>query len=296
MDKKFKVFISWSKSESKEAAKIIKKYLIKLDGRIEAFFSDNDISIGSRSIKVIEENLSSADYSIVLLSKESMNSQWVNFETGYLASKPDRNVAILLINMEIENIKPLPFYIFQNAKIDSDGLNEVFKAIYTKVNGDFTNLDTFNIIFNGIKSDLLSELNSISKESQIKPDRSVYTSLDFEEKIITLLNRNENTFMEILKKNRIVSSSIARTDIVIAITDNIKLFEFKSVARKINGILEELGLKIIDTNLYLNDDSDEFTYALTVNSEHDPLIDSLLSRELEKHKELGVAEVTWLPF
>lgn len=80
-----KVFISWSGDDSKHVAEALRTWLhTVLAGAVTCFVSSQDIRRGERGMDAIATELQDQDYGIVVLTRENMQSPWVNFEAGAL--------------------------------------------------------------------------------------------------------------------------------------------------------------------------------------------------------------------
>lgn len=80
-----KVFISWSGDNSRHVAEALRTWLpTVLAGAVECFVSSQDIRRGERGMDVIAGELQDRDYGIVVLTRENMQSPWINFEAGAL--------------------------------------------------------------------------------------------------------------------------------------------------------------------------------------------------------------------
>lgn len=91
-----KIFLSWSKNQSKEYALIFNrelKILFPTPG-FEIFMSDKDISMGSLGITTILDNLSSSEFGIFFITEENQGEPWLNFEAGALSKGITENRVI----------------------------------------------------------------------------------------------------------------------------------------------------------------------------------------------------------
>lgn len=80
-----KVFISWSGDNSRYVAEALRVWLpTVLAGAVECFVSSKDIRRGERGMDVIASELEDRDYGIVVLTRDNMQSPWINFEAGAL--------------------------------------------------------------------------------------------------------------------------------------------------------------------------------------------------------------------
>jgi nucleoside 2-deoxyribosyltransferase len=78
-----KVFISWSKSKSKEFAIKTKEYLEKINPKIETFVSEVDINGGEDVQEKIIEKIAGCEKLVLCFTNENKKSPWLLFEAGY---------------------------------------------------------------------------------------------------------------------------------------------------------------------------------------------------------------------
>ena len=124
-----KVFISWSGSRSKDLANALRQWLPMVLQYVEPWVSDKDISAGERWAQAIAGELESANFGIICITPENINSEWILFEAGALSkSMLDGKVIPLLFGLELSDLSG-PLSQFQAQKIEQVGVMEVVKAI-----------------------------------------------------------------------------------------------------------------------------------------------------------------------
>lgn len=77
------IFISWSKSKSKDLAIETKNLLESLDPHSKVFMSEDDISAGERVQETIIKNIIDCDVLLLCFTKENKKSPWLLYEAGY---------------------------------------------------------------------------------------------------------------------------------------------------------------------------------------------------------------------
>jgi hypothetical protein len=108
-----KVFISWSGPSEGKVAQALRDALHSMStGSIEAFVSNVDIPRGERGIPMIEDELASTNYGIVVLSAENKDRPWINYEGGALATAFGRRVATVLLDLRTAEVDT-PLAVFQ---------------------------------------------------------------------------------------------------------------------------------------------------------------------------------------
>ena len=80
-----KVFISWSGDQSKKIAQLFRDWLPTVIQAIEPFVSSEDIEKGARWNTDIAQELKESSFGLICVTKDNLNSQWLNFEAGALS-------------------------------------------------------------------------------------------------------------------------------------------------------------------------------------------------------------------
>jgi hypothetical protein len=86
-----KIIFSWSGSRSKEMASALYNWLPSIIQSIDPWMSDSDIDIGSRWGQNLDKELESANFGILCLTPESLNSTWIHYEAGALSKFIDKS-------------------------------------------------------------------------------------------------------------------------------------------------------------------------------------------------------------
>lgn len=95
-----KIFISWSGPREQAVAEALQAALPDLCvADVEVFVSSQSISKGANGVAVIEANLDSSAFGVVLVSKANQTAPWLNYEGGWLASTLDRPVATVCLDL-----------------------------------------------------------------------------------------------------------------------------------------------------------------------------------------------------
>lgn len=148
-----KVFISWSGERSKAAAVALRKWLTSVVHNANPFVSDLDIEKGTVALKEIAKQLQDSNRGIVCLTKENLDSQWINYESGALSKEADSNrIWTFLWDLEVDEVTgPLRQFQHTRAKkadmfklvsdihaaagneVDEDDLRETFEQKWPKL-------------------------------------------------------------------------------------------------------------------------------------------------------------------
>jgi hypothetical protein len=83
-----KIFISWSVPLSKRIADHLYDWIEKIfQEKVTMFLSNKEIQTGSRWIIDIGNHLNDTAFGIFCITKENINSSWINFEAGAISKK-----------------------------------------------------------------------------------------------------------------------------------------------------------------------------------------------------------------
>ena len=109
-----KLFISWSGDRSRSIATSLKAFLPNvLAQKVEPFLSSADIGKGQRSMAVLDAELESTDFGVVVLTMDNQHEQWINYEAGALGrSLKAGRVAPLLVDLTPADVTG-PLSLFQ---------------------------------------------------------------------------------------------------------------------------------------------------------------------------------------
>ena len=130
----YKIFISWSKSPSREVAILVESYLKKIlpYPNIDWFLSasqETGIESGERFLRILDSKLEKSDFGILILTKNNYSSPWILFEAGALSKNIlDSKVVPLLINREKDYIEP-PLKSFHYSSLTKNEFTNLVKSI-----------------------------------------------------------------------------------------------------------------------------------------------------------------------
>ena len=128
--RKMKVFISWSGKTSFEVAKVLKEWIPCVIQDIEPYFSSDDIDKGARWSTDIAKEVEAAEVGILCVTKDNLNSAWLNFEAGALSKAIDKSkVCPFLFNLLPSEISNSPILQFQMTSVDRDDMYKLFQSM-----------------------------------------------------------------------------------------------------------------------------------------------------------------------
>lgn len=123
------VFISWSKTLSKECAEILRDWIKCTLQASEPWISSKDIDKGSLWFNEINDQLKDTKVGIVCLTKENKSNPWILFESGALAKGLSANrVCTFLIDLTPADLAN-PLAQFNHTIPDEEGMKSLLSTI-----------------------------------------------------------------------------------------------------------------------------------------------------------------------
>lgn len=128
------LFLSWSKSESKELAQIFRGWIPLVLQSCHPFMSQQDIELGKDWNTEINNHLKSSAVGILFVTPENINSPWLNFEAGALSKSLENNQKIIPILFAEETreivLSESPLKQFQSVITpDEEGIKKLIKTL-----------------------------------------------------------------------------------------------------------------------------------------------------------------------
>ena len=222
-----KVFISWSGARSKKMAMIFRDWLPTVIQSLEPFVSSEDIEKGSRWNTEIAQELKDSSFGIICVTKDNLNSAWLNFEAGALSKTIDNNyVAPLLFDVKPSDLKDSPISQFQATSfteedmrrlvetlnvatgnyLTSTRLDKAFKLCYPDLDKSISNLKNENIEDENegdeksahLETNILEELLEMTRNTQRllgNTDTKLYGNIDtVQKKVDDILEKLEKQY------------------------------------------------------------------------------------------------------
>lgn len=134
-----KVFISWSGERSKKVALIFRDWLPTVIQAIEPFVSSEDIEKGARWNTDIAQELKESSFGLICVTKDNLNSQWLNFEAGALSKSINNTyVAPLLFDVKPSELKGSPISQFQATSFSKDDMKRLIETLNSATGNSLT--------------------------------------------------------------------------------------------------------------------------------------------------------------
>lgn len=163
-----KIFISWSKENSQEVAKALKKVIeteIFPETGLQCFVSKFDISAGADWYPTIKAEIKTCDLGILCITNENVAAPWIFYEAGGMAAREVPTIP-LLIGCEISELSDSPL---QGKQCVNFYRKTEFVKMMEDINVRLGGLLPSQIVtqmaevkYDGIKKDLASTLDQLN--------------------------------------------------------------------------------------------------------------------------------------
>lgn len=125
-----KVFISWSGKKSKKIALIFRDWLPTVIQSIKPFVSSEDIEKGARWNTDIAQELKESSFGLICVTKENLESPWLNFEAGALSKTIDNTfVAPFLFDVKPSDLTGSPISQFQSTNFSREDMKRLVETL-----------------------------------------------------------------------------------------------------------------------------------------------------------------------
>lgn len=124
-----KVFVSWSRDRSKLVATALKSWLLDVFQNVEVWMSAHDIHAGSAWATELHEQLRQADFGILCLTPENLDSSWMLYEAGCLMMSVEAGrVVPYLVGITSDDMR-LPLGQLQAVTADREGTLRLLESL-----------------------------------------------------------------------------------------------------------------------------------------------------------------------
>lgn len=218
-----KIFFSHSSKDSDTLVRLKELFIDKTGGTIEVFLSSDgqSIPLGKNWVHRIEEALDETTLMLVFLTPNSVKSDWIYFETGYVYSKGVRVVPVGIMGVDLSHIKP-PLSLLQGFNISNkDGLDNLIALANEKYShthkSKFTETEYRELISHGEQTEIhplgkfLPYIDQISIEINSR-DNFSYDIIECINRAKNVFNKNKVEFRDSEKKIESYGISIYTRD------------------------------------------------------------------------------------
>ncbi len=124
-----KVFASWSGSESREVAELLRDWVPSVIQDVEVYVSSQDIAKGERWLSNVGNNLAEIDFGIVVVTKKNLTAPWIMFEAGALSKSVKGRLIPLLCGIDQIETANSPLSQFQYVRVIETEMLDMFRSI-----------------------------------------------------------------------------------------------------------------------------------------------------------------------
>ena len=167
---KTKIFISWSGDRSKKVAVVLRKWIRQVIQFLDPWMSSEDIAKGERGFEDIVQNLTESKASIICMTPDNLTSEWVHFESGFIAGKVGKpRLWTFIIGFNPANLTG-PLREYQWTACERDDVWKLVKSMNTVRGPEFLPEPQLQDVFDTYWEILQAQLNPII--AQIEEDQA----------------------------------------------------------------------------------------------------------------------------
>lgn len=189
-----KVFVSWSGSTSRAVAEALADWFPKVIQGVHPFVSAKDIDKGANWTVELARELEDAEFGIVCLAPDNLQSPWLNYETGAITRSVNSRVCPVLFGVTKAEVKP-PMSQLQLTAIDKEDMSMLMSSM-NKVAGEPINHDALMEAVDVWWPQLEKKLETIAAPKTVKgadtPTEPAKPQVDVNEMIEEVLHRVRN--------------------------------------------------------------------------------------------------------
>lgn len=219
-----KVFISWSGERSKKVALVFRDWLPTVIQAIDPFVSSEDIEKGARWNTDIAQELRESSFGLICVTKDNLNSQWLNFEAGALSKTIDNSyVAPLLFDVKPSELSGSPISQFQATSFSKEDMKRLIETL-NNATGNSLNSTRLDKAFELCYPDLENYITALQEESSEEKDDTGGEKIS---------NFDPNILEELLETSRNTQRLLGNTDS--------KLYgNIDQVNKKVDDVIERI--------------------------------------------------------
>jgi predicted nucleotide-binding protein len=186
-----KVFLSWSGETSQKVAIALRDWLPNVFQSLEPWLSSEDITKGARWSHDIAKALKESEIGIICVTRDNLDSRWLNFEAGALSK--EFNVCVYLFGVEPSSLGG-PLSMFQHTKANKEDTFRLLQSFNDKDTQVKLSDERLRKIFEVWWPELEARLNeiSIAKPVSDKESSKSTSSEDKIDEVLSILKRMVN--------------------------------------------------------------------------------------------------------
>lgn len=246
-----KIFISWSESRSKAMAEALKNWIPDVIQACEPWLSSEDIDPGARWSIDLAKQLEEAQFGVICLTPENLNSTWLHFEAGAISKKFEDRTRICPYLLDLEpNDVAGPLAQFQAIRANKEETRKLMQSINQTLGKDSLFDERLNRVFETFWPRLEKDLKKISEidSSRKQTKRSANDMLEEILKIIRDQSRIASFGVQLTESN--ASKIPKRRDKLEIFRDILILCDERNVKKR--DLVHVANLGASTTAKYLN--------------------------------------------
>lgn len=175
-----RVFVSWSGEQARAIGEALRDWLPSVIQSVKPYFSPADISKGARWASDVARELEASKVGLIIVTRDSLQSDWVMFEAGALSRSVEQSRVIPLLFRLTPGDVTGPLAQFQLAAFNHDQLLQVLETINQAQGEAALAPTTLKAVFEKWWPDLQSKVDSILDKASapVEPVRSDREVLD----------------------------------------------------------------------------------------------------------------------
>jgi len=186
-----KVFISWSGDLSRELGEAIRQWLPSVLQHVKPYFTPADVDKGAKWSTEIFQELGQSQIGIIVVTRESLASDWLMFEAGAISSQLDKpRVCPVIFNLEPTDLKG-PLANFQSTTFKQADFRQLMSTINNAAGDQRLTDGVFNDVFQMWWPKLADRVKSILDGHEVVKvvTPSLRTERDLIEEILSLTRK-----------------------------------------------------------------------------------------------------------
>jgi len=181
-----KVFISWSKKDSRKFGEALRGWLPAVLQFVKPYFTPSDVEKGSRWNSEIAKELESSKMGIICVTRENLHSDWILFEAGALSKSLEKSrVCPILFGIQNTDLTG-PLKQFQTTEFNKNDFKKLVSVINANYGENKLKSKVLDDVFEIWWPQLETKVNTIFKELDQDDSEPIRSERDLIEEILGL--------------------------------------------------------------------------------------------------------------
>jgi hypothetical protein len=135
-----KVFVSWSGITSRAVAEALTDWMPKVLQSVDPFLSTKDIDKGANWTVELARELKDADFGIICLAPDNLQSPWLNYEAGAITRSVNSRVCPVLFNVAKGEVEA-PLAQLQLTSLELDDIFQLMQSMNKQAGSSLSDPD-----------------------------------------------------------------------------------------------------------------------------------------------------------